>query len=534
MHPCEDRAHGGKGLRFTLIFFPLACAIPALAQQAFQPRCEDLAKFTLQNIVVKSAVTVPAGPFRLPSARPDAQPVTVPQFCRVTGVVRPELNFEVWLPAQWNRKYMAVGNGGLAGSVVYNAMLDPLNRGYATSSTDTGHVAIGNNDASWALGHMDRVINYGQRGVHEMALASKAIIRAYYGTAPVHSYFSGCSYGGKQALTEVQKYPGDFDGVIAGDPANWTTRHYTGSHIWVAQAVDGDGWLPPVKVQLLGDAVNAACDALDGIKDGVLNDPRKCHYDPGALLCKNGDLSNCLTAAQVEAVRKIWAGPRDAYGRQLYPGLERGGEAGPGGWVQWVTGPVPGSGSHAGLGIPFMKYVVYEDPNWDFRKFRYTAQPGLESDLEYVEDKIGRIFDAINPDISAFRARGGKLIQYHGFSDPDIPPANSIEYYESVVRAVGGLRNSPAALQETREFYRLFMIPGMQHCGGGPGTSRFEMLTALEEWAEQNKAPEQVIGSHVTNGQVDRTRPICAYPMEAKYKGTGSTDEAANFVCGLP
>jgi feruloyl esterase len=525
----------------ALVF--LAAVVPATAAQPpsnSQPaavshqRCEDLAKIAVLNLVVKSATTVPAGPFRVPSTRPDANPVNVPQFCRVVAQVRPELNFEVWLPAQWNRKYAAVGNGGLAGSIVYNSMLDPLNRGYATSGTDTGHVGANTNDGTWALGHMDRVINFGQRGVHEMAIASKVIIRAYYGSGPVHSYFSGCSYGGKQALTEVQKYPTDFDGVIAGDPANWWTRHYSGSHIWVAQAVDGDGWLPPNKVQLLADAVNGACDALDGVKDGVLTDPRRCHYDPGALQCKSGDAPNCLTSAQVEAVRKIWAGPRDASGQRLYPGLERGGEAGPGGWVQWVTGSLPGFGSHSGLGLPFMKYVVYEDPNWDFRKFRYTVPAGLESDLEYTEDKVGRIFDAIEPDLTPFRARGGKLLQYHGFSDPDIPPQNSIDYYERVVAHVGGGRNNPHALQETKEFYRLFMVPGMQHCAGGPGTSRFDPLAALEDWVEQNKAPEQMTAAHVTNGQIDRTRPLCAYPTEAKYKGTGSTDDAANFTCALP
>ncbi len=518
-------------MRYLMAAVSLLCALPAAAQQS---RCEDLNKFSIQNIAVKSAVVVRAGPFRLPSASADAAPVTVPEFCRVTAVVKPELNLELWLPAQWNRKYIAVGNGGLAGSIVHGAMVDPLNRGYATSSTDTGHMGANTNDGTWALGHMDRVINFGQRGVHEMAMASKAIINAYYGVAPAHSYFTGCSHGGKQAFTEVQKYPADFDGVIAGDPAHWWTRHYTGGHIWMAQAVDGDGWLPPAKVQLLGDAVNAACDALDGVKDGVLNDPRKCQYDPGTLQCKSGDAPGCLTTAQVEAVRKLWTGPRDAAGHSLYPGLERGGEAGPGGWVRWVTGATPGTGSHAGLGVPFMKYVVYEDPNWDFRKFRLTGAPGLESDLEYTDDKVGRIFDSIDPDLSEFRARGGKLIQYHGFSDPDIPPANSINYYESVVRAVGGKRNSARALEETKEFHRLFMVPGMQHCTGGPGTSQFDALKALEEWVEQKKAPEQLLGSRVVNGKVDRTRPICAYPMEAKYKGTGSTDDAVNFTCALP
>ncbi|MEQ1887059.1 MAG: tannase/feruloyl esterase family alpha/beta hydrolase [Bryobacteraceae bacterium] len=515
-------------MRISLAFLFVSMAAAAVAQT----RCEDLTRLNLPRIAVRSAVTVAANSFRPPGARPDSAPYSIQQFCRVVAVVRPELDFELWLPERWNRKYEAVGNGGLAGTIPYAAMIDPLGRGYATSSTNTGHINANGGDATWALGHMDRVINYGQRGVHEMAVASKALVRAYYGADPEHSYFNGCSYGGKQALTEVQKYPDDFDGVIAGDPANWTTRHTTANHIWIAQAVDGDGWLSPSKVQLLADSVNAACDMLDSIRDGVLADPRKCHFDPGTLQCKNGERTSCLTAAQVDAVRKVWSGPRDSEGQLLYPGIEPGGEAGPGGWLQWVTGDKAGAGGHAGLGVPFMKYIAYENPDWDYRTFRFNSQQGLESDMEYVEDKLGRIFDSVDPDLRPFRANGGKLIQYHGWSDPDIPPANSINYFESVVHALHG--DKVAGLRDTKEFYRLFLVPGMQHCGGGPGTSRFDMLTALEQWVEDDKAPEQVIGSHVTNGQVDRTRPICAYPMQAKYKGTGSTDEAANFSCALP
>ena len=248
-------------------------AFPALAQSQ---RCEELNHLSLPGIAIRSATPVPAGMF----GPPGVAARSVPALCRVVATVLPELGFEVWLPEKWNRKYIGVGNGGLAGNIVYSAMFNPVERGYAVSSTDTGHVTSNTNDGVWALGHMDRVINFGQRGVHEMAIASKAIIKAYYNAPPAHSYFQGCSYGGKQALTEVQRYPTDFDGVVAGDPANWWTRHYSGGHIWIAQAVDGDGWLPPNKVQRLGDVVNAACDVLDGVKDGVLNDPRRCHFDP--------------------------------------------------------------------------------------------------------------------------------------------------------------------------------------------------------------------------------------------------------------
>jgi feruloyl esterase len=501
----------------TLLLVTLS--LPALAQQP----CESLTKLSLPDVVVQSAVPAAAGEFHLPGAPANAAAVKVPAFCRVVGLVKPELRFELWLPAQWNRKYMAVGNGGMAGSIPFAAMVDPLNRGYAVGGTDTGH-ASSNDDGSWALGHLDRLLNYAYRGIHQMAEADKAIVQAFFGAAPAHSYFTGCSFGGKQALTEVQRYPEDFDGVVAGDPANNFIRHYVGGHLWGALAMDGDGYIPAAKVPLIGNAVNAACDELDGVKDGILNDPRRCHFDPGALQCKSGDGPGCLTAAQVAAIRKIWDGLKDADGRQIYPGLMPGGEADPGGWVRYFSGSGPGKGRHAALTNAFFEYMVFENPEWDFHGFRFTTAPGFDNDLQVTEDKLGRLFNAMDPDLRPFRAHGGKLIQYHGWSDPDIPPTNSINYYESVAAKAG----------ETREFYRLFMVPGMQHCAGGPGPNRFDALTALEQWVEQKKAPEQITASHVTNGQVDRTRPLCAYPMEAKYKGSGSIDDAVNFACSTP
>jgi feruloyl esterase len=519
--------------------FLFLIALPLAAQQP----CENLVKLALPDVMIQSATPVAAGEFQ-PPVGPTAK---VPAFCRVVGLVKPELKFELWLPAQWNHKYIAVGNGGMAGSIVFAAMGDPLNRGYATGSTDTGHTSS-NDDGTWALGHLDRLINYAYRGIHLMAQADKAIIQAFYGAAPAHSYFNGCSFGGKQALTEAQRYPKDFDGIIAGDPANNFTRHYIGGHLYDALAMDGDGYIPAAKVPLIGNAVNAACDALDGVKDGVLSDPRRCHFDPAMLLCKNGDAADCLTAAQVAAIRKIWTGLKDADGQQIYPGLMPGGEADPGGWVRYLSGTGPGKGRHAALTNAFFRYMVFENPDWDYHSFRYTTVKGFDNDMEVTEEKVGAMFNATDPDLRPFRANGGKLIQYHGWSDPDIPPTNSINYYESVVAALnsdaitdaGSAGGAPSSgtrsggLRDTREFYRLFMVPGMQHCTGGPGTSRFDMLTALEEWAEQKKAPEQIPAAHLTNGKVDRTRPLCAYPQEAKYNGSGNTDDAASFTCALP
>ncbi|MGD0438556.1 MAG: tannase/feruloyl esterase family alpha/beta hydrolase [Bryobacteraceae bacterium] len=505
----------------------------ALASGGFAQRpCESLANVTLPSVTISSATSVPAGPLTLSDTPARGLAGEAPAFCRVAGVVAPEIRFELWMPAQWNHKFVGVGNGGLAGSISYAAMLVPLRQGYATGSTDTGH-AGNTNDGSWALGHFERVVDFAHRGIHAMTEADKALLAAFYGAQPAHAYFTGCSAGGEQAMMEAQRYPRDYEGIIAGDPANNWVHHYIGGHLWAALAMEGDGYIPPSKVPMLAEAVNNACDALDGVKDGVLNDPRRCHFDPAALLCKEGDGPSCLTSAQVGAVRKLWTGVRNSDGDQIYPGLVPGGEDGPGGWVNWITGTEPGKiGGHGNLGFPFFKFVVFEDPNWDYRTFKFDAPPGFDNDVDFTDGKVGAMFSAMDPDLSAFKARGGKLIHYHGWSDPDITPLNSVNYYESVAKVMG--RGGNHGVRDTREFYRLFMVPGMQHCGGGPGPSTFNMLEALDQWVDRGVAPEKIIASHLTNGVVDRTRPLCPYPMEAQWTGTGSTDKAENFVCGLP
>jgi feruloyl esterase len=499
------------------VFF-VALAIPVAAQQP----CERLTSLALPGVTITLAQFVPAGSFTPPAAR---APMTVPAFCRVAGTITPEVHFEIWMPtAAWNRKLLTAGNGGLAGTINYAALLDPLRRGYAASSTDTGHVA--DNDAHWAQGHMQRVIDFSHRAVHVTTEADKAIIRAFYSAPPEHSYFSGCSQGGLEAFAEAQRYPRDYDGIIAGDPANYWTHLYAGGHLWIAQATLADpaSYIPPTKLQMVGDAVYAACDALDGIKDGILNDPRRCHFDPSTLLCKNGDAAGCLTRAQVEAVKKIYQGGRTADGEQIFPGILPGSEAGAGGWSAWITGTDPGGGAHMTLGFPALKNIVFENPDWDYRTFRFERVQGIDSDLDFLDYKMGPIINNINPDLRAFQANGGKLIQYHGWADPDISPLNSINYYQSVAQAMG----------DTRSFYRLFMVPGMYHCNGGPGPNTFDALGALEQWKEKGAAPDRLLASHATNGTVDRTRPLCPYPQEAQWKGSGSTDQADNFACALP
>lgn len=491
-------------------------------------KCADLPAVKLAGITITSAASVPAGKMEMPGGRGVTQ-ADVPAFCRVAGMVAPEVQFELWMPEQWNRKLLAVGNGGLAGTIPVAPMLVPLRRGYATSATDTGHQGANTNDGTWALGHYERVVDFADRGVHVTAQADKVILRAFYGGAPAHSYFNGCSQGGHEALVEAQRYPEDFDGIIAGDPANNWTRHYAGGHLWTGVAMEGDGFLPPEKVQLLGDAVNTQCDALDGVKDGVLNDPRRCRFAPSTLECSGADAPGCLTTAQVKAVEKVWAGLRDEHGDQIYPGLLPGGEAGPGGWTNWVTGTAPGKSAHLNLGIPFFQYMVFDDPQWDFRTFRFTGQNGFDSDADFTDGKLGALFNATNPDLSAFRSRGGKLIQYHGWSDPDITPLNSIDYYESVVRL--NARGGNHGLRDTKEYYRLFMVPGMQHCNGGPGATTFDMISPLERWVEGGQAPERVMAAHVAAGVTEFTRPLCVYPAEAVWDKKGPVTEAGSYSC---
>lgn len=505
--------------RFALT---LAALTLAAATSHAQSACEKLTSTRFPAITIVSATPIAAGPFAAPPDGPRIPSFQAPAFCRVVAVVGAELRFELWMPQQWNSKLLSVGNGGLAGTISYAPMILPLQQGYATSSTDTGHVNAGSGDGAWALGRYERILNFADRGTHLMAQADKVILAAFYGSRPAHAYFNGCSQGGHEALIEAQRYPDDYDGIIAGDPANYWTHHYVGGHLWSGIATDGDAYIPAAKVPVIADAVNEACDMLDGVKDGVLSDPRRCHFDPAKLLCAGSDTSACLTAPQVSAVVKLWTGLKTADGRQIWPGIVPGGEAGTGGWANWITGTAPGKSGHLNLGLPFFRFMLFDDPNWDYHSFRLEPTDGFDSDIDYLDSKLGAIFNAINPDLSAFRARGGKLIQYHGWSDPDITPLNSINYYESVQKTMG---------PGTQQFYRLYMVPGMQHW---PGATTFDMIAPLDRWASGGVAPESIIASKLTNGAVTRTRPLCPHPQEAKWKGNGSTDDAANFVCAVP
>jgi feruloyl esterase len=433
-----------------------------------------------------------------------------------------DIKVEVWLPVTgWNGKFQAVGNGGWAGTISYPAMAEALRRGYATTSTDTGHTG---GSGSFALGHPEKFVDFAYRSEHEMTVKAKAVIAAFYGKGPAYSYWNGCSTGGRQGLAEAQRFPNDFDGIIAGASAN--PRTYLNSwQLSIAQAMlkDPASFIPPGKYPMIHRAVIAACDALDGVKDGLIGDPTRCHFDPKTLECPAASAGqgssagsgssddSCLTSAQVAAARTVMSPARDPRsGVEIFPGLEAGTELA---WAGLVGGPEP-----VATALDQFKYVVFKDPNWDWRTFELTR------DLARANQVDNGTINAVNSDLSLFAEHGGKLLMYHGWSDGSVAPRASVNYYSSVLKKFGGA-------DKTSSWVRLFMAPGMGHCGGGEGPNTFDMVAALEQWVEQGKAPDRIIASHATNGAVDRTRPLCPYPQVATYNGTGSIDEAASFVC---
>jgi feruloyl esterase len=483
--------------------------------------CARLASLALPDTTITSAAIV-MGPSFTPAG--GSALANLPAFCRVAATIRPAVRFEVWLPlSSWNGKFQGVGNGANAGSISYAAMAAALRRGYATASTDTGHQTENARDARWALGHPELVVDFAYRALHVTTEHAKKVVRAFYEQPATRSYYVGCSTGGRQGLMEAQRFPEDYDGIIAGAPAaNWT-RFQVGGHLWAVLATnkDPESYIPAGKLPIINDAVNAACDAADGVKDGVLEDPRRCQFDPRTLTCRAGqDPSTCLTAKQAKAVDDIWTGPHDRADRLVYPPYTRGAEAA-GGWAAYTTGGGPLSGNHFEQADNVLKYMVFENPAWDFRTFDY------DRDVAFADKKLAATMNAFDPDLSGLRKRGAKLLLYHGWNDPSISPLNTVNYYESVVSRAGDGEGAAA-------FIRLFMVPGMLHCSGGPGTDRFDMLKAMEDWVERGIVPESVPASHATGGVVDRTKPLCAYPKVAVYRGSGSTNEAASFACELP
>jgi hypothetical protein len=498
--------------------------------------CASLEQLALPHATITVAASVAPGMFVPPVLKPDEkippQFKTAPAFCRVVATLTPssdsDIKVEVWMPVSgWNGRFRGLGNGGFAGYIAYNELAAAVTQGYAAASTDTGHSTP---DASWALSHPEKIVDYGFRAVHLMTLDAKAIVKAFYGDDPKHSYFASCSNGGRQALMEAQRYPDDYDGMIAGAPANALVPMLSGG-LKVVQTLDGPGYIPPTKIPAISTAVLAACDSLDGLKDGILNDPRQCHFDPSVLLCKGKESDACLTKAQVSSLKLIYSGAHDASGKQIFPGMLPGAEEGEGGWRDWITGSEEGKSAAVFFVGGYFANMVYEKKDWDLR------HANIDQAMKLAYEKTGDSLDAMNPDLKSFLGHGGKLILYHGWNDPGISPLNSVNYYNSVIAA-----NGPDAA------VRLYMVPGMQHCGGGPGATSFgqresgsrrdaghDIFTSLVEWVEDGKAPGTIIATkYDKQGKtetVEMTRPLCPYPQAAKYQGTGDPKVADSFAC---
>lgn len=437
-------------------------------------------------------------------------------FCRVAATLKPsadsDIKMELWMPtAGWNEKFQAVGNGAFAGSIAYPAMASALRRGYAVASTDTGHTG---NTGRFGLGHPEKVVDFGWRAVHEMTVVSKRIVAAYYDSGPRYSYWTGCSAGGRQALKEAQRFPEDFHGIVAGAPGlDWTGRAVQATRVAKALESRTAARLLEPQRRRLHDAALDACDAADGLKDGLIANPQRCAFDPAVVRCKGADSEGCLTGAQVETARLIYSSAVNRKTGREIAGLMPGSELG---WTDlgWTA-------SARATGLDQFRFIVFGEPAWTIDRF------DLDADIARAEDLDGGTMNALDPNLKPFFERGGKLIHYHGWSDPQISPGNSTQYYARVLETLGGAANVQAS-------YRLFMAPGMGHCGGGYGPNTFDMLTTLEQWVEQRRSPDSIPASQSTNGVVDRTRPLCPFPQVAVYTGSGSVNEAANFVCRVP
>jgi feruloyl esterase len=498
----------GIALLGAVMFGTVNRAVPAPAA------CESLAQVKVTNGRVLSAETVQAGAFTPPGAgnsRGAAALATVPAFCRVTLQLTPSLDsdirVEVWLPAAgWNHKLQASGNGGLSGAIPYPALAASLKAGYAAVGTDAGHVG---ENADFVAGHPEKLVDFGHRAIHEMTVAAKAVVAAHYDARPTRAYFSSCSTGGRQALIEAQRYPEDFDGIVAGDPS-WDQMRLYAARVWLNTYVNRTpaAVIPPSKYGMMHRAVLDRCDALDGVKDGVIEDPTKCNFDWSALTCSGADQPDCLTKDQVETANAMTRPIRDPKsGSVLHPGRYY-----PGSELGWagVAGPAPSGESHEG-----MRKIVFT-PDWDYHTIR------VPDDVERAVKADKGLLYGGDPDVSRYFKRGGKLLMYHGWADPLVSPDTSLLMFKRINDAVGTAAANSVAL---------FMVPGMSHCQGGPGTDVFDKVAAIDQWVETGRKPKSIDAAHLTAGVVDRKRPLCDYPMTAHYTGAGSTDDANNFRC---
>lgn len=518
--PPQSPTRGG-----LLILAAVACVIVAMATVVARPQspataivgsgCEALASFSSAGVVVNAAREVAAGTFVPAAGRGSAAVGDVyrqtPSFCRVELTIRPvpgsEIGVEVWLPSTaWNGRLQGVGNRGWGGAISHAALAEAVTAGFAAASTDTGHVGPG---ASFALDRPEAIVDSGYRAVHEMTVAAKGVVAAFYSRPAQHSYWNGCSLGGRQGLSLAQRYPEDYDGIVVGDPAHNLTDLYA-ARLTLARAVhrSAASYIPPAKYPVIHRAVLNQCDRLDGVADGAIEDPRRCRFEPSVLQCTSEDRADCLTREQVATAEAIYKDVKHPMsGALLSSALVPGAE------LRWgaVAGPEADDNS---LGL--FRYVGLRDPSWDWRGSDFGAA------VDRVRSVASPTLDAVEPDLSPFLNRGGKLLLYHGWADPQTPAGNTLRYYQSVVDHVGADRATGV---------KLFMVPGMGHCSGGEGTDVFDEVSPLVEWVERGQVPARIEAARVENGAVTRRRPLCPLGTAATWDGRGDTTEAASFTC---
>jgi Tannase and feruloyl esterase len=514
-----------------------------LFTSAFQPLllsaadCNSLKSLHLENTTINLAESVDSGSIAIPGTAPITG---LPAICRVAGVLHPSsdstIRFELWLPAQdWNGRFLGVGNGGFAGTIYYSQLAAYVKRGFAAAGSDAGHQAEAT-DASWAYGHPEKIKDFGWRAVHLTRLRSAEIIAAFYGKRENKAYFDSCSDGGREALMEAQRFPEDYDGILAGAPANeWSTMVASGVSGLQVRQLNPHAYFSDFKLPAIQRAALDACDALDGVKDGIINDPSKCHFDPQVLLCKSGDELDCLTPPQIESLKSIYSGSKDAHGKTVFPGFTPGDEAG---WAEWVIGKDPTGASAFRYVENYFRYMITGDPKWS------AATADFATSLRQSREKGAPDLDATSADLGKFASHGGKLILYHGWNDQAISPWNTINYYESVEQKMGA--------DKAGSFLRLYMAPGVEHCAGGPGPSffgqfgletakgpKYGLFDSLVDWVEKGAPDEGVTATKFGDDEkgtpkVVMTRPLCAYPKVAKYSGTGDSNDASSFTCAAP
>jgi feruloyl esterase len=509
--------------------------IGGLSSPSIAASCDALADLKIDKTSIDAAESHPAGDYA-PAGGPEI--ADLPAFCRVHGVVSPvegsNVGFEVWLPeAEWNGKIEMLGNGGYGSAMALPAMAEQLKRRYAVVSTDTGHKG---DDPDFAAGHPQAIVDWAHRAVHVSIEAAKPLISAFYGQPARHAYFWGCSTGGQQALMEAQRYPKDFDGIIAGDPGNNRT-HLNAGFLWQFiknhRSDDLSVIVPSEKLAAITDAVVQACHGKDGgaPSDAFLTDPETCAFNPNDLLCKGGDAPDCLTQEQVNALASMYRGAHDPKTReQISYGWPKGSENSgrvvktlPGWSLYWADPTRPDLPAR----LNFWKIWAFHDSDWDWRSFDFDV------DMKTVDERLAPTINAVSPDLSAFRAAGGKLIQYHGLADPVVPSRESIDYYERVQAAEDS--GKPPRADASADFYRLFLAPGLYHCQGGPGPNVLDVQGALERWVEQGIAPDTIAATKYRDDKpsdgVEMSRALCPYPKRADYDGSGDPAKASSFSC---